>query len=105
MVVLLVKGKILIENVVKEFEIVDLVNYINEMGGRIIGVGIDIIIINGVELLYGVEYVIILDRIEVGILLIVGVIMCGDIFVCGVIKEYMVSLVYKLEEMGVELDY
>lgn len=105
MVVLLVKGKILIENVVKEFEIVDLVNYINEMGGRIIGVGIDIIIINGVELLYGVEYVIILDRIEVGILLIVGVIICGDIFVCGVIKEYMVSLVYKLEEMGVELDY
>lgn len=105
MVVLLVKGKILIENVVKEFEIIDLVNYINEMGGRIIGVGIDIIIINGVELLYGVEYVIILDRIEVGILLIVGVIMCGDIFVCGVIKEYMVSLVYKLEEMGVELDY
>ncbi|MGT2340972.1 hypothetical protein ACVPOQ_04415 [Staphylococcus aureus] len=29
----------------------------------------------------------------------------GDIFVRGAIKEHMASLVYKLEEMGVELDY
>lgn len=105
MVVFLVLGKFIIENVVKEFEIVDLVNYINEMGGKIIGVGIDIIMIYGVEKFYGVEYVIILDRIEVGMLFIVGVIICGDIFVCGVIKEYMVSLIYKFEEMGVDFEY
>ncbi|HHD0077441.1 TPA: UDP-N-acetylglucosamine 1-carboxyvinyltransferase [Staphylococcus aureus] len=101
----LAKGKTLIENAAKEPEIVDLANYINEMGGRITGAGTDTITINGVESLHGVEHAIIPDRIEAGILLIAGAITRGDIFVRGAIKEHMASLVYKLEEMGVELDY
>ncbi|SAO43349.1 UDP-N-acetylglucosamine 1-carboxyvinyltransferase [Staphylococcus aureus] len=101
----LAKGKTLIENAAKEPEIVDLANYINEMGGRITGAGTDTITINGVESLHGVEHAIIPDRIEAGTLLIAGAITRGDIFVCGAIKEHMASLVYKLEEMGVELDY
>ncbi len=99
------KGKTLIENAAKEPEIVDLANYINEMGGRITGAGTDTITINGVESLHGVEHAIIPDRIEAGTLLIAGAITRGDIFVRGAIKEHMASLVYKLEEMGVELDY
>ncbi|MDG5307288.1 UDP-N-acetylglucosamine 1-carboxyvinyltransferase [Staphylococcus aureus] len=101
----LAKGKTLIENAAKEPEIVDLANYINEMGGRITGAGTDTITINGVESLHGVEHAIIPDRIEAGTLLIAGAITRGDIFVRGAIKEHMTSLVYKLEEMGVELDY
>ncbi|HCU8490298.1 TPA: UDP-N-acetylglucosamine 1-carboxyvinyltransferase [Staphylococcus aureus] len=101
----LAKGKTLIENAAKEPEIVDLANYINEMGGRITGAGTDTITINGVESLHGVEHAIIPDRIEAGTLLIAGAISRGDIFVRGAIKEHMASLVYKLEEMGVELDY
>ncbi|QGV44820.1 UDP-N-acetylglucosamine 1-carboxyvinyltransferase [Staphylococcus aureus] len=101
----LAKGKTLIENAAKEPEIVDLANYINEMGGRITGAGTDTITINGVESLHGVEHAIISDRIEAGTLLIAGAITRGDIFVRGAIKEHMASLVYKLEEMGVELDY
>ncbi|HDS2121674.1 TPA: UDP-N-acetylglucosamine 1-carboxyvinyltransferase [Staphylococcus aureus] len=101
----LAKGKTLIENAAKEPEIVDLANYINEMGGRITGAGTDTITINGVESLQGVEHAIIPDRIEAGTLLIAGAITRGDIFVRGAIKEHMASLVYKLEEMGVELDY
>ncbi len=99
------KGKTLIENAAKEPEIVDLANYINEMGGRITGAGTDTITINGVESLHGVEHAIIPDRIEAGTLLIAGAITRGDIFVRDAIKEHMASLVYKLEEMGVELDY
>ncbi len=101
----LAKGKTLIENAAKEPEIVDLANYINEMGGRITGAGTDTITINGVESLHGVEHAIIPDRIGAGTLLIAGAITRGDIFVRGAIKEHMASLVYKLEEMGVELDY
>nr|AUY61995.1 UDP-N-acetylglucosamine 1-carboxyvinyltransferase [Staphylococcus aureus] len=101
----LAKGKTLIENAAKEPKIVDLANYINEMGGRITGAGTDTITINGVESLHGVEHAIIPDRIEAGTLLIAGAITRGDIFVRGAIKEHMASLVYKLEEMGVELDY
>ncbi|EOB7432610.1 TPA: UDP-N-acetylglucosamine 1-carboxyvinyltransferase [Staphylococcus aureus] len=101
----LAKGKTLIENAAKEPEIVDLAKYINEMGGRITGAGTDTITINGVESLHGVEHAIIPDRIEAGTLLIAGAITRGDIFVRDAIKEHMASLVYKLEEMGVELDY
>lgn len=101
----LAKGKTLIENAAKEPEIVDLANYINEMGGRITGAGTDTITINSVESLHGVEHAIIPDRIEAGTLLIAGAITRGDIFVRGAIKEHMASLVYKLEEMGVELEY
>ncbi|HCV0270313.1 TPA: UDP-N-acetylglucosamine 1-carboxyvinyltransferase [Staphylococcus aureus] len=101
----LAKGKTLIENAAKEPEIVDLANYINEMGGRITGAGTDTVTINGVESLHGVEHAIIPDRIEAGTLLIAGAITRGDIFVRGAIKEHMASLVYKLEEMGVELEY
>lgn len=95
----------MIENVAREPEIVDLANYINEMGGDIKGAGTDTVIINGVESLKGVKHAIIPDRIEAGTLMIAAAITRGDVLVKGAIKEHMTSLVYKLEEMGVELDY
>lgn len=101
----LAKGKTVLENVAKEPEIVDLANYINEMGGKITGAGTHTITIEGVEKLHGVEHAIIPDRIEAGTLLIAGAITRGDIFVRGAIKEHMTSLVHKLEEMGVNLEY
>lgn len=101
----LANGKTVIENAAKEPEIVDLANYINEMGGRITGAGTDTITINGVDKLVGVEHAIIPDRIEAGTLLIAGAITRGDVLVHGAIKEHMASLVYKLEEMGVKLEY
>lgn len=101
----LAKGRAVIENVAREPEIVDLANYINEMGGDIKGAGTDTVIINGVESLKGVKHAIIPDRIEAGTLMIAAAITRGDVLVKGAIKEHMTSLVYKLEEMGVELDY
>ncbi|MEJ7183152.1 UDP-N-acetylglucosamine 1-carboxyvinyltransferase, partial [Staphylococcus caprae] len=65
----------------------------------------DTITIHGVDKLHGVEHSIIPDRIEAGTLLIAGAITRGDILVRGAIKEHMASLVYKLEEMGVNLDF
>lgn len=101
----LAQGKTVIENVAKEPEIVDLANYINEMGGNVIGAGTDTITIHGVEKLKGVEHAIIPDRIEAGTLIIAAAITRGDVFVKGAIKEHMTSLIYKLEEMGVNLDF
>ncbi|HCA7419080.1 TPA: UDP-N-acetylglucosamine 1-carboxyvinyltransferase [Staphylococcus pseudintermedius] len=101
----LAKGRTVIENVAREPEIVDLANYINEMGGDIKGAGTDTVIINGVESLKGGKHAIIPDRIEAGTLMIAAAITRGDVLVKGAIKEHMTSLVYKLEEMGVELDY
>ncbi|PCF48836.1 UDP-N-acetylglucosamine 1-carboxyvinyltransferase [Staphylococcus delphini] len=101
----LAKGRTVIENVAREPEIVDLANYINEMGGDVKGAGTDTVIINGVESLKGVKHAIIPDRIEAGTLMIAAAITRGDVLVKGAIKEHMTSLVYKLEEMGVELDF
>ncbi|UXR87509.1 UDP-N-acetylglucosamine 1-carboxyvinyltransferase [Staphylococcus felis] len=101
----LAKGRTVIENVAREPEIVDLANYINEMGGDIKGAGTDTIIINGVDALTGTEHSIIPDRIEAGTLMIAAAITRGDVFVKGAIKEHMTSLVYKLEEMGVQLEF
>ncbi|EKU47156.1 UDP-N-acetylglucosamine 1-carboxyvinyltransferase [Staphylococcus massiliensis] len=101
----LAKGKTVLENAAREPEIVDLANYINEMGGNISGAGTNTIIINGVEELTGVTHSIIPDRIEAGTLMIAAAITRGDVLVQGAIREHMTSLVYKLEEMGVELDF
>ena len=101
----LAQGKTVIENVAKEPEIVDLANYINEMGGNVVGAGTDTITIHGVEKLTGVEHAIIPDRIEAGTLIIAAAITRGDVFVKGAVKEHMTSLIYKLEEMGVYLDF
>ncbi|UXR69131.1 UDP-N-acetylglucosamine 1-carboxyvinyltransferase [Staphylococcus sp. IVB6246] len=101
----LAKGRTVIENVAREPEIVDLANYINEMGGDVKGAGTDTIVIHGVEKLYGTSHAIIPDRIVAGTLMIAAAITRGDVFVKGAIKEHMTSLVYKLEEMGVKLEY
>ena len=44
----LAKGTTIIENAAKEPEIVDLANFINEMGGKVVGAGTDTIRIEGV---------------------------------------------------------
>ena len=69
----LAQGKTVIENVAKEPEIVDLANYINEMGGNVIGAG-HTITIHGVEKLTGVKHAIIPDRIEAGTFIIAAAI-------------------------------
>ena len=75
------------------------------MGGKVTGAGTDTITIHGVEKLRGVEHSIIPDRIEAGTLIIAAAITRGDVFVRDAVKEHMTSLIYKLEEMGVNLDF
>lgn len=83
-VVMLVEGMIIIENVVCELEIVDIVNFLVMLGVKIVGQGIDCIMIEGVECLGGGVYCVLLDCIEMGIFLVVVVIFCGKIFCCNV---------------------
>ena len=53
------KGQTVMENVAKEPHIVDLANFLNQMGADIKGAGTDKIVINGVESLHGGTYSII----------------------------------------------
>ena len=103
----LAKGTTIIENAAKEPEIVDLANFINEMGGKVVGAGTDTIRIEGVTKLYGTTHHIIPDRIETGTFMVAAAITGGDVIIDNAVPEHNAALISKLGEMGVvitELD-
>ncbi|WP_067841057.1 UDP-N-acetylglucosamine 1-carboxyvinyltransferase [Amphibacillus sediminis] len=97
----LAKGKTVIENAAKEPEIVDLANFLNKMGARVVGAGTELIKIYGVEKLSGAEHSIIPDRIEAGTFMVAAALTAGNVLVEGAEPEHLRSLISKLEEMGV----
>ena len=99
----LAEGTTLIENAAKEPEIVDVANYINEMGGRIIGAGTDTMRIEGVEELHGAEHYIIPDRVEAGTFMVAAAITEGDVIIENAVPEHMAALISKMGEMGVDI--
>lgn len=99
----LAKGTTVIENAAKEPEIVDLANFINSMGGRVIGAGTNTIRIEGVDTLYGIEHHIIPDRIEAGTFMVAAAITKGDVTIENAVPEHMTALIAKMREMGVEI--
>ena len=99
----LAEGTTIIENAAKEPEIVDLANYINKMGGRVIGAGTDTIRIEGVKELTGCTHHIIPDRIEAGTFMVAAAITRGDVVIENAVPEHLTALIAKLREMGVEI--
>ena len=99
----LAEGTTIIENAAKEPEIVDLANFINAMGGRVIGAGTDTIRIEGVKELTGVTHYIIPDRIEAGTFMVAAAITRGDVLIENAVPEHMTALIAKMREMGVEI--
>ncbi|MCA0971013.1 UDP-N-acetylglucosamine 1-carboxyvinyltransferase [Halobacillus litoralis] len=99
----LAEGKTILENCAKEPEIVDLANYLNKMGARIVGAGTETIRIEGVEKLTGAEHTIIPDRIEIGTFMVAAAITGGNVFVEGAMPEHIRSVISKMEEMGVKI--
>jgi UDP-N-acetylglucosamine 1-carboxyvinyltransferase len=76
MAAVLAEGTTVIEGAAQEPEVVDLANFLNQMGAKIEGAGTRRIIIEGVKELHGAEHDIIPDRIEAGTFLVAGAI-CG----------------------------
>ncbi|WP_175615267.1 UDP-N-acetylglucosamine 1-carboxyvinyltransferase [Piscibacillus halophilus] len=100
----LAEGTTVIENCAREPEIVDLANYINQMGGKIVGAGTETIRIEGVPTLKGVEHTIIPDRIEAGTFMVAAAMTGGDVIVEGAIPDHLRSLIAKMREMGVKIE-
>ena len=99
----LADGVTIIENAAKEPEIVDLANYINEMGGRVVGAGTDTMRIEGVKELHGAEHYIIPDRVEAGTFMVAAAITEGDVIIENAVPEHMAALISKMGEMGVDI--
>src|SRR5699024_11848858 len=85
----------------REPEIVDLANFLNRMGAKVIGAGTETLRIHGVESLHGVEHMIIQDRIEAGTFMVAAAVTNGDIFIEDCMYEHNKPLISKLTEMGV----
>lgn len=100
----LAQGTTLIENAALEPEVVDMVNFINKMGGKISGAGTNVIRIQGVEKLSGTEYTAIPDRIEAGTYLIAVAATAGEAIINNIIPEHLKSITAKLEESGAEIE-
>lgn len=95
-------GQTVIRNAAREPEIIDLQNFLNRMGARVRGAGLDTVRVEGVSKLHGVDYKIIPDRIEAGTFMAAAAIGRGDVFIENVIIEHLQPIILKLREMGLE---
>lgn len=100
----LAEGTSFIENAALEPEVVDLANFINQMGGKITGAGSNVIKIEGVKKLGSVKYTPIPDRIEAGTYMVMAAATGGDVKIKNIIPEHIKAITAKLVETGAEID-
>lgn len=93
-------GTTVLENPAEEPEIVDLANYLNQMGARVRGAGTNVITIEGISELHGVQHSVIPDRIEAGTYMIAAAMTGGDVIIENVLPEHQKPLIAKLREAG-----
>ncbi|MCK5818809.1 MAG: UDP-N-acetylglucosamine 1-carboxyvinyltransferase [Psychromonas sp.] len=96
----LAEGITTIKHAAKEPEIIDLAKFINTMGGKITGMGTDVISIEGVESLGDCIYKIQPDRIETGTFLTAGIISGGKVTCVNTDPTLLTAVLEKLEEAG-----
>lgn len=98
-------GTTIIKNAAREPEIVDLQDFLNKMGAKITGAGESEIMVQGVKnLKKDVSYTIMPDRIEAGTYLCAAAATSGKVKLNKVNPNHISSVLYKLEEMGCNID-
>lgn len=100
----LAEGETTIENSAKDPEVVELGRLLNKMGAKVEGLGTDLIKIEGVKELHGIDYTIIPDRIEAGTYMIAAAITGGDVLIENADSILLKPLIVKLEEAGVRIE-
>ena len=98
------EGKTEIINAAREPEIIDLQNFLNKMGAKIIGAGSSKIEIEGVKKLKEISYNVMPDRIEAGTFLTLAAINNSNLIISEVNSEHLQPVIDKLEEAGCKID-
>ncbi|WP_028115749.1 UDP-N-acetylglucosamine 1-carboxyvinyltransferase [Ferrimonas senticii] len=96
----LADGVTLIENAAREPEVIDLADCLNAMGAKITGAGTDVIRIEGVERLTGIEHSVMPDRIETGTYLVAAAATRGQVKCLNAAPATLEPVLLKLEEAG-----
>ncbi|MDP3561866.1 MAG: UDP-N-acetylglucosamine 1-carboxyvinyltransferase [Legionellaceae bacterium] len=99
----LAEGKSVIKNAAREPEVVDLANFLTQMGAKISGAGTHTIEVEGVESLAGGSYSVMPDRIEAGTYLTAAALTRGHVTVRRVKPDNLLSMLCKFEEAGAAL--
>ena len=97
------EGTTIINNAAKEPEIVNVATFLNNMGAKITGAGTSRITIEGVEYLHKAMIEVIPDRIEAGTYIIIGALLGKELYIENIIKEHLMSLLNKLQEIGIDI--
>ncbi|KLU64984.1 UDP-N-acetylglucosamine 1-carboxyvinyltransferase 1 [Desulfosporosinus acididurans] len=103
MAAVLAKGTTVIRNAAREPEIVDLQNFLNKMGAKVRGAGMDVLRIDGADILRPAEHTVIPDRIEAGTHMIAAVMTEGDLTIENVVPEHLEPVIAKLRQAGAKI--
>src|SRR5438874_11969822 len=104
MAAVLADGVTFVEGAACEPEVMDLANFLNKMGAKIEGAGMDRIVIEGVRELHGAEHRVIPDRIEAGTFLVAGAIAGDGVTVKRVEPEHVRAVTDALAKCGYAVD-
>ena len=100
----LAEGTTTITNSAREPEIIDLQNFLNKMGAKIIGAGTNEIQITGVKKLKDISYNIMPDRIETGTFLCLAVATKGNLILENTNAEHITPVITKLQEADCKIE-
>lgn len=99
----LAEGTTVISNAAQEPEIIDLANFLNKCGAKILGAGKSTIVIEGVETLHPSEHRVIPDRIVAATYLCCGAVTQGEILLKRANPGDLESITPIFEQMGVTI--
>jgi UDP-N-acetylglucosamine 1-carboxyvinyltransferase len=100
----LAEGVTVIQSAACEPEVVDLADFLNAMGARIVGAGSPTVTITGVEELHGAEHRVIPDRIEAATFAISAAATRGEVTLRGARPDHFHAVLDKLREAGARVD-
>ena len=99
----LAKGTTRLQNCAREPEVVDLGNFLNNLGAKVHGHGTSTIEIEGVSSLHGGQHKIMADRVEAGTYLIAAAATRGSIKLVDVDPDTLGAVLEKLQHAGASL--
>lgn len=94
------EGTTILRGYAKEPEIIELCNFLKEMGADISGMGTDRLIIQGGKELHQAVYTVGGDRIVAGTYLAAGIACKGEVLVTGVNPSYLTAVTRQFRNMG-----
>lgn len=104
MAAVLARGETVIEGAACEPEVVNVAEFLNQMGAQIDGAGTPAITIRGVKKVHGARHVPIPDRIEAGTFAVAAAITRGHLEITGCEPKQLSAVIAKIRESGVKVE-